>query len=105
MENQELAQAIHRLEINLLSKLSENTAQLTSHTAKLDQHCDKLDVIFDELKTLKRTVYGVGGNENGLATRTKILEESDINRKRQNYVLFGVSVPTFLNWLWELIRH
>lgn len=105
MDNTQIVEAIHRLERQLSDKLAENTAQLATHTQKLDEHCDKIDILFEQQKRIDRTVYGVGGEGDGLATRVKLLEESDKGRKKATYTLFGVSVPTFLVWLWDLIKN
>ena len=97
MSDQDLVNAIHRLEINLSNKL-------TVHTQKLDEHCDKLDTIFKKIERLDKTVYGVGGDQDGLATRMKVMEQSESNRKTFTYTVFGVAVPPFLNWLYELMK-
>ena len=104
MDNKSVVAAIYRLESNLTAKLAENTAQLATHTEKLDSHCDKLDTVFDKIDTLNRTVYGVGGEGDGLATRTKVLEESDKGRKKATYAVASVSIPTFLAWIWDLLK-
>ena len=89
MENRELVEAIHRLELNLTTKLA-------THTEKLDEHCDKLDTIFEKLERLDRTVYGVGGPDDGLATRMKVMEGHEETRRRTLWGIATIAVPGFL---------
>lgn len=104
MNPTEILTAIHRLETAVNKRLAENTEQVSLHTQKLDEHCHKIDVLFENQKRVDRTVYGVGGENDGIATRIKILEEKDQVRKRQNYTVFGIALPAFLAWLWEFIK-
>lgn len=95
MSDYDLIQAIHQLEVNLTNKI-------TTHTAKLDEHCERLDVLFEKLENTERTLYGKG-NGDGLATRVKLLESDSQGRKKVTYTLFGIALPTFLNWVYELL--
>lgn len=104
MANPDIVQAIHQLEVNLLRKLSENSTQLATHTEKLDEHCDKLDTLFDKLDRLDRTVYGVGGDQDGLATRVRIVEETEDNRKYTIRGLFIMLMGVLGKILYDLFK-
>ena len=81
MNDQDILNAFHKMELTI-------TGQLVEHNEKLTQNSKKLDTIFEKIDGMERTIYGKGGSKDGLATRVMVLEETEESHKYTPRTLF-----------------
>jgi len=97
MDNKEIINAIHAMQLDIGTKLA-------THTEKLGHQSDKLDILFDKLEETAHTLYGVGGKEDGITTRVKLIEKTEENRKYTIRSLFVMVVGIVGKVLYDLFK-